>query len=72
MVKVRIKNLEETRLEIAKAGKSLRKFSEEIGISQGYLSQILCGKKKPSPTIAYKISKGLGLNLEDIFFIHND
>lgn len=72
MVKVRMKNFEQTRLEIAKTGRSLRKFSKDIGISQGYLSQILCGKKKPSPTIAYKISNGLGLQLDDIFFIHND
>jgi len=67
-----MKNLEQTRLEIAKTGKSLRSFSKDIGISQGYLSQILCGKKKPSPTIAYKISNGLGVGFEDIFFIHND
>ena len=36
-----IKNANTTRLLIAEKGMSLRGFSKEIGISQGYLSQVL-------------------------------
>lgn len=63
-----LKNELETRILIAEKGKSLRTFSKKINISHSYLSQILTGKKRPSPTVAYKIAKGLDLKIEDLFF----
>jgi transcriptional regulator with XRE-family HTH domain len=60
----------ETRLLIAKNGQSLRRFSEVNGISHAYLSQILTGKRNPSPTVAYKIANGLNQSIEDIFLIN--
>jgi len=62
-------NSAETRLLIAKTGESLRSFSKRIGISQGYLSQILSMKKKPSANVAYKIARGLNVDIEEIFLI---
>jgi transcriptional regulator with XRE-family HTH domain len=69
MVKLQLKNVGEVRLMIAKTGKNLSTFSKHIGISQPYLSQVLNGEKFPSPITAGKISKGLGVNIEDIFLI---
>lgn len=69
MVIAKFKDKNETLLKIAKTGNSLRAFSEKIGVSQGYLSLLLNGEKHPSPTIANKIAKGLGVDVEDIFFI---
>ncbi|WP_242057505.1 helix-turn-helix domain-containing protein [Halobacillus yeomjeoni] len=51
---------------------SIREFSRECGISQPYLSQILSGKRNPSTVVAHKVSKALGMKLEDIFFIEVD
>lgn len=71
-VRVTLKDRLELRLLIAMKGFSLRGFSREIGISQGYLSQILKGSKNPSPVIAFKVASGLGKEVSEIFFIHND
>lgn len=71
MVKLELKSKELTFVSIAKTGKSLRGFANHIGVSHAYLSQILSGKRKPSPTIGYKIAEGLKLNIEDIFLINS-
>gem|GEM_PF-3750667 len=67
-----LKNANTTRLLIAEKGMSLRGFSKEIGISQGYLSQVLKGDKIPSPKIAFKIARGLGQDVNEFFFIYSD
>lgn len=69
MIKIELKDEVTTRLLIAKMGKSLRRFSQENGFSHTYLSQILNGERHPSPVVAGKISKGLNLEIEDIFFV---
>lgn len=71
MVKLTLKNCENTRILIAENGKSLREFANYIDISHSYLSQILNERRNPSPTVAYKIAKGLDLNIKDIFFSNN-
>lgn len=68
-MKIELKSKEETRILIAETGKSLNQFSKHIGISQPYLSQVLMGDKFPSATVAFKIAKGLKLEIRDIFFI---
>lgn len=68
-LKIILKNSVKTRLMIAKKGESLRTFSSRIGISQGYLSQILSMKKNPSASVAYKITKGLNVEMEEIFLL---
>ena len=69
MVRLTLKNKKEVLLLIAKEGESLRGFSKKIGVSCAYVSQIINGKRNPSPIIANKISKGLNVNIEDIFLI---
>ncbi|EOP82980.1 hypothetical protein IGM_05175 [Bacillus cereus HuB4-4] len=69
MIKIELKDEIKIRLLIAKKGKSLRCFANENGFSHAYLSQILNGDRNPSPVVATKISKGLNLEIEDIFFI---
>lgn len=68
-MQITLKDSANTRLLIAKTGDSLRSFSKKIGISQGYLSQILSMKKNPSANVAYKISRGLNVDIEEIFLI---
>ena len=69
MVTFPLKDGTKTRLLIAKTGKSLRGFSENVAVSHCYLSQILNGQRNPSPTVAYKIARGLNMDIEDIFLI---
>lgn len=66
MIIFTLKNALKTRLLIAEHG-SLRQFSKKVGLSHCYLSQILTGKRNPSPFAAYKIASGLSLKIEDIF-----
>jgi transcriptional regulator with XRE-family HTH domain len=56
-----------TRIMIAETGNSLREFAKNACISHSYLSQILSGKRNPSPTIAHRIANNLNLKIEDIF-----
>lgn len=69
MITFTLKDGVRTRLLIAETGNSLRRFSKNISISHCYLSQILRGIRKPSPTVAYKIANGLNLKIEDIFLV---
>lgn len=69
MVEFKLKDSTQTRLLIAKTGNTLRSFSSLVDISQGYLSQVISLKRKPSAKVAYKIATGLGVSIEDIFLI---
>lgn len=69
MLRITLKNGDETRVLIAKAGKSLRSFASSIGISHCYLSQVINNKRTPSPGVAHKIAKELGQEIDDIFLV---
>lgn len=69
MLEVLKKENTDFKLLIAKKGISQKEFAEFIGISSTYLSQLINGKRKPSPSVAGKIAKGLNVNVEEIFFI---
>lgn len=71
MLKIRFKDKSRVRLMIAEKGESLRGFSDRVGISQGYLSQLLLDKKQPSPKTACKIADGLNVDVKDIFLIES-
>lgn len=43
-------------------------FSQAVGINRLYLDQILRGDHRPGSTLALKMSKLLGIPLEDILF----
>lgn len=66
---IQLKNSAETKIMMAKKGKTIRSFSKLIGVSHPYLSQILNKKRNPSATVAHKIAEGLGVKVEDIFLI---
>lgn len=67
LVEFEFKDRKDVILQIAESGYSLRGFSNEIGVSQGYLSLLLKGKKSPSAKVAYKIALGLSTKIEDLF-----
>lgn len=72
MAQLKLKDPVVVKIMIGELGKTIHEFSKEIGVSQPYLSQVLNGKRNPSPTIGYKIAIGLSLKMEDVFFINND
>lgn len=67
MIIIQLKDPISTRVLIAKNGLTIRGLSNKIGVSHSYLSQIFNGTKKPSATVAGKISKGLNKKIEEIF-----
>lgn len=67
--KLRIKDKASFDISLAKKGLNYRKFADDIGISHPYLSQVVNGKRSPSPYTAMKIAKGVGKKTDDIFFI---
>ncbi|MNT63065.1 Helix-turn-helix domain protein [compost metagenome] len=52
-------------------GYSQRGFASYADISGPYMSQIIKGKRNPSPNMAKKICDTLDLKFDDIFFIDN-
>jgi len=72
MLNIELKSIMKTRVILGRQGYSLRQFSDKVGISQSYLSQILSKKRNPSPNVAYKIAEGLNMKVTDIFFIQYD
>lgn len=71
MISVTLKDESNTRLLIAETGMTLKSFSEKVGVSHPYLSQVLSGKRNPSPTVAGKIAEGLDKEINEIFLISN-
>jgi transcriptional regulator with XRE-family HTH domain len=69
MINITLKSESKLRLLIGQRGQNISGFAKETGISHSYLSQILNGKRNPSPIVASKIAKKLSSNLEDIFLI---
>lgn len=69
IITLAVKDELKIRASIAKTGLSLRDFSKKIGVSHGYLSQVLSNKSRPSPKVAKKISAGLNMEIDDIFLI---
>lgn len=49
-------------------GFNVSSFAVEVGVGISYLSQILNGKKTPSPKLAKKIAETLEVKIEDLFF----
>lgn len=43
------------------------KFATEIGLNHNYYSDIENGRRNPTVDVLYKISKGLGVSLGDLF-----
>lgn len=65
---MKLKNPSEVKEAIALLGYSQNKFANEIGVTSGYVSQVLNEERYPSPVVAFKIANGIGKKVDDIFF----
>ena len=50
------------------AGLSQTELASRAGVSQRYIAFIESGKRKPSLSLAHKISKVLKLSVDELFF----
>jgi transcriptional regulator with XRE-family HTH domain len=58
---------------IAKRNMSQNMLAIRSGISSGYISQIMCGTRNPSPAVRQKLQDVLQpLTFDDIFIIEED
>lgn len=72
MVKTTMKDPQSFRELLIKKGFSLRSFAKLADIGEATLTQILNGKRFPSPKTAFKITTALKVNFDDVFaFKHN-
>jgi putative transcriptional regulator len=65
MAKVEFKN----RIREIRKQRGLRQvdLARIVGVFQSEISEIECGKRKPSIYLAKKIAKALGVSLDDLF-----
>ncbi|MBF2777786.1 helix-turn-helix transcriptional regulator [Staphylococcus saprophyticus] len=49
-------------------GFNVSTLADEVGVGISYISQILNGKRSPSPKLAKKIAETLEVEIEDLFF----
>lgn len=61
----------EVKKRLARKNISLNGFARKLGISSGYMSQLMCGIRHPSPKLRQSISDYLGCEFDDIFFIQD-
>lgn len=54
---------------IASRGYSLRGFSDEIGASSSYMSQVIRGVRTPSPQLAKRICDHLNIQFDELFTV---
>lgn len=69
---IKIKDLNDFSKRVMISGFSQRSFAEHINVSNAMINQIFNEKRNPSAKIAKKITDGLGVSFDDIFFIEND
>ena len=56
-------------IELAKRNFSQNGFAKSIGMSGGYLSQVVNHTRYPSPKTRQRIQDALGLQFDDLFII---
>ena len=72
MLKVTVKQSEVERL-LAKRNLSQNAFADRLGISSGYMSQLMRGSRYPSAELRAKILRSLrGVGFDDIFEVMDD
>jgi transcriptional regulator with XRE-family HTH domain len=69
-MQISLKDSENLRKMLLVSGHTLRSFAEKVGLSSPYFIQIINNKRNPSAKAAKKITDGLALEFDDIFFIH--
>lgn len=53
-------------------GFNVSSFAAEVGVGVSYLSQIMNGKRSPSPKLAKKIAETLEVEIKEIFIFENE
>lgn len=72
MLKVKVKGSDIERL-LTKRNLSQNAFAERLGISSGYISQLMRGSRYPSAELRAKILRQLGnVSFDDVFEIIDD
>ena len=66
-MKIVIKDTESVRKDILKRGMNMRQFAERVDITQHYWSNIMNGKRYPSPAVAKRIADELGKTTQEVF-----
>ena len=66
-MKIVIKDTYATKLDIIKLGVNMRQFANRLDIGKSYLSNILQGKKNPSPALAKRIADEIGKPIQEVF-----
>lgn len=73
MVKTALKDRRGFVEMLVKQGHSLKTFSEVCGVSYSSLQHVTSGARNPTPTVAFKICKAVGMAFDDLFiFVHFD
>lgn len=70
-LKIVLKDADQFKMEVLKAGFSLRKLAKKINISSGYVTQIANGVRNPGPKVAKDITDAIGVHFDDVFCIQN-
>ena len=52
---------------IAKRHHSQNAFAMKVGVSSGYMAQLLAGSRQPSGRVRERIQKATGMSFEDLF-----
>ena len=71
MLKVKL-NSSAVQRAMAKRNMSQNMLAMRVGISSGYISQLMCGTRCPSPMVRQRILDVLGLDFDDVFVIEED
>ena len=66
-MKIVIKDTEKTKMDIIKLGMNMRQFAERVDITQHYWSNIMNGKRYPSPAVAKRIADEIGKPVQEVF-----
>ena len=66
-MKIVIKDTETVRKDILKRGMNMRQFAERVDITQHYWSNIMNGKRYPSPAVAKRIADEIRKPIQEVF-----
>ncbi len=67
MATLLVKNASALYSAMALKGYTLKSLSDKVGVTTPYLSTVLRGRRNPSPILAKKIARCLGVEISDVF-----
>lgn len=57
---------------MARQNISQNELAKKLGITSGYMSQLVCGTRYPSPKVRQRILDVLDMDFDDVFLIERD